>query len=109
MEIFQKIAVIPETTDQLLEVVLDGRPFILRILWNERFGYFSLSVLDADELPIVQNVKMVKNYPLIGRYSDIRLPAGDLFFLQENGKTLRPEYSELGVTHSLYYYKPESA
>ncbi|MGL6011263.1 MAG: phage baseplate plug family protein [Shewanella oncorhynchi] len=105
--IVERIPVLSETSDQLIEVVLDDRPFILRVMWNERCGYFSLSVLEADSTPIVQNIKMVKNFPLVKRFADSRLPTGDLYFIQENGKTIRPEYSELGESYALYYYVPD--
>lgn len=104
---FLKITTLTETSDQLLSLTLDSRPFILRIIWNERFGYFSLSILGADETPIVQNVKMVKNYPLVKRFSDIRLPKGDLYLIQDNGTTDRPNYEELGLSYNLYYFEPD--
>lgn len=107
MSLIQKIPLQPETTDQLVGVELVGNPYIIRVLWNERFGYFSLSVLTADESPILTNIKMVKNYPLIGRYKDIRLPFGDLYFVQENGSATRPGYSDLAVNFGLYYYEAD--
>lgn len=107
MALIQKIPLQPETTDQLVSVELDGNPYILRVLWNERFGYFSLSVSAADETPILTNVKMVKNFPLIGRFRDTMLPAGDLYFVQEKGFAERAAYSDLAVTFGLYYYKPD--
>ena len=108
MTTIQKIPLQPETTDQLVSVELDGNPYVLRVLWNERFGYFSLSVLTADEQPILTNVKMVKNYPLIGRFKDTRLPFGDLYFVQEKGSVERPGYSDLAVSCNLYYYEPDA-
>lgn len=107
MSLIQKIPLQPNTTDQLVSVELDGNPYIMRVLWNERFGYFSLSVLTADEQPILTNVKMVKNFPLIGRFQNTLLPAGDLYFVQEKGNAARPGYSDLAVTFSLYYYEPD--
>lgn len=107
MALIQKIPLQPETTDQLVSVELDGNPYILRVLWNERFGYFSLSVSAADETPILTNVKMVKNFPLIGRFRDTLLPAGDLYFVQEKGLAERAAYSDLAVTFALYYYEPD--
>lgn len=107
MALIQKIPLQPETTDQLVSVELDGNPYILRVLWNERFGYFSLSVSAADETPILTNVKMVKNFPLIGRFRDTLLPAGDLYFVQEKGTSERAAYSDLGTTFGLYYYEPD--
>jgi len=107
MALIQKIPLQPETTDQLVSVELDGNPYILRVLWNERFGYFSLSVSAADETPILTNVKMVKNFPLIGRFRHTMLPAGDLYFVQEKGFAERAAYSDLAVTFGLYYYEPD--
>lgn len=107
MSLIQKIPLQPNTTDQLVRVELDGNPYILRVLWNERFGYFSLSVLAADETPIVTNVKMVKNFPLIGRFKNTLLPAGDFYFIQEKGNADRAAYTDLGVNFGLYYYEPD--
>ena len=108
MALIQKIPLQPETTDQLVSVELDGNPYILRVLWNERFGYFSLSVSAADETPILRNVKMVKNYPLIGRYKNTLLPAGDLYFVQEKGNADRAAYADLAVNFGLYYYEADT-
>lgn len=108
MSLIQKIPLQPNTTDQLVSVELDGNPYILRVLWNERFGYFSLSVLTADESVILENIKMVKNYPLIGRFKDVRLPFGELYFIQEKGNAARPGYSDLAVNFGLYYYEADA-
>lgn len=107
MALIQKIPLQPETTDQLVSVELDGNPYILRVLWNERFGYFSLSVSAADETPILMNVKMVKNFPLIRRFQNALLPAGDLYFVQENGFADRATYSDLATNFGLYYREPD--
>lgn len=103
-----KIPLLPETSDQKLTVTLGGNPYILRVLWNERFGYFSLSVNTSDDVPILTNIKMVKNYPLIGRYKNTLLPFGDIYFIQESGTNARPLYEDLGVRCNLYYYEPDA-
>lgn len=108
MALIQKIPLQAETTDQLVSVELDGNPYILRVLWNERFGYFSLSVNAADDTPILTNIKMVKNYPLIGRFKSDLLPAGDIYFVQEKGNVDRPGYSDLAVNFGLYYYEADA-
>lgn len=108
MALIQKIPLQAETTDQLVSIELDGNPYILRVLWNERFGYFSLSVNAADDTPILTNIKMVKNYPLIGRFKSDLLPAGDIYFVQEKGNADRPGYSDLAVNFGLYYYEADA-
>lgn len=108
MATYLKIPLLAETTDQLVYVELDGNPYVLRVLWNERFGYFSLSVLEADLTPILTNIKMVKNYPLTRRFKDLRLPFGSFFFVQEKGNTTRPGYSDLATNFNLYYIEADT-
>lgn len=108
MATFLKIPLLAETSDQLVYVELDGNPYIIRVLWNERFGYFSLSISEADQTPILVNIKMVKNFPLTRRFQDLRLPFGSLFFVQEKGTADRPGYSDLATNCNLYYIEPDA-
>lgn len=107
MALIQKIQVSPETTDQTFSIELGGNPYRMRVLWNERFGYFALSINTMDDQPILTNIKMVKNYNLTGRFKDIRLPYGSIYFVQEKGNNDRPLYEDLGVNCNLYYYEPD--
>lgn len=106
--IVQKIPLLAQTSDQVLSIDLGGNPYILRVVWNERFGYFSLSVSESDETPILINVKMVKNYPLTAKFKDTRLPFGGLFFIQEKGNSENPTYDDLAVNCNLYYIEPDA-
>jgi len=106
--ILTEIPLLPDTTDQLLDVVLSDNPYTLRVLWNERGGYFSLSVYERDGLVILENIKMVKNYPLIGRLKDVRLPIGELFFIDNKNKNERPIYESIGTgDYSFVYFVPD--
>ena len=106
--IFSEIPLLPDTTDQLLDVVLSGNPYTLRVLWNEIGGYFSLSVYEREGVVILDNVKMVKNYPLIGRFKDARLPIGELFFIDNKNKNERALYASIGTgDYSLVYFVPD--
>ena len=102
-----KIPIQADLSDQTLNVELDGSPYILRVLWNERFGYFSFSMAGSDGLPILTNLKMVKNYPLIGRFKNDLLPSGEIYFVQEVGDEVRPTYDCLATNCNLYYYQPD--
>lgn len=98
-----KIPLLPETSDQTVTIELSGNPYILRVMWNELGGYFSLSVNEVDDTPILTNIKMVKNYSLTSKYKNTKLPAGSFYFLQERSGIQRPGYSDLGVNFNLYY------
>lgn len=105
MTLLQRIPLTPELTDQTLTIELDGNPYELRVLWNERFGYFTLSVTTIDGDPILTNVKMVKNYPLTVRYKNTLLPFGSFYFVQEKGKSDKAAYEDLGTNYGLYYFE----
>lgn len=89
--------------DQTLDIELDNVPYTLRVLYNERFGYFSLTVSEKDGDVILSNIKMVNNYPLVKRYQKLVMK-GDLYFIHKGGKTTRPTLDEIGIEYGLYYY-----
>lgn len=66
-------------------VVLDGRVFNVSIAWNDRQKSWTMSLADSDEDPIISGVAIVKNYPLLAQYADVRLPAGDFVAIDESG------------------------
>jgi len=106
--ILEEIPLLPDTTDQLVDVVLSDNPYTLRVLWNETFGYFSLSVFEREGAVIVENIKMVKNYPLIRRFKDTRLPVGELYFIDNKNKNPRALYTSIGTNdYSLMYFVPD--
>jgi len=106
--ILAEIPLLADTTDQLVDVVLSDNPYTLRILWNEKYGYFSLSIYARDGAVILENIKMVKNYPLISRFKNTLLPVGDLYFIDNKNKHSRALYESVGTgDYSLVYYVPD--
>jgi len=105
--ILQEIPLLAGSADQSLDVTLDNVPYTLRVLWNERFGYWSLSIAYRDGEDILTNIKMVNNWPLVKRFQRLDM-AGELFFLHKAGKTYRPTYDDVGNEYGLYYYDPET-
>lgn len=93
--------------DQTLNITLDNIPYTLRILYNQRFNYFSLSINEKDDGAILSNIKMVINFPLVGRYRRLRMK-GDLYFVHKGGKTPRPTLEDIGGIYGLYYYDAEA-
>lgn len=107
MALIQKIPLNADTADQTVSIELGGNPYILRVMWNERFGYFSLSVNTIDNLPILTNIKMVKNYPLTAKFKNTLLPFGSFYFIEDRGFKPRALYEDLAVNYNLYYYEPD--
>lgn len=108
MTILQEIPLISNSADQTLDVTLNDIPYTFRVLWNERGGYWSLSISYRDGEAILTNIKMVNNWPLVKRFQRLDMP-GELFFLHKAGKTYRPTYDDVGNEYGLYYYDQEIA
>lgn len=101
--IFLEIPLLPETADQTLDVTIDSIAYTIRVLYNVRFKYFSISIGEKNSSVILQNIKMVCNFPLVKRFG--RLPmAGDLFVLSRNNNDELITFESLQAEHALYYF-----
>lgn len=107
MTILQEIPLIAGSADQTLDITIADQPLTLRVLWNERFDYWSLSVSYRDGEALLTNIKMVNNWPLTGKFQRLGL-AGDFYFVHKAGKTYRPTYDDVGGEYGLFYYDPET-
>ena len=54
-------------SDQYITEVFDGTPVILRFKWNARFEFWSVSIYDRQSNPLLMGVKLVRDFPLLGR------------------------------------------
>jgi len=103
-----QIPLLSQTVDQTCNIEINNEPYTLRVLWNENHSYFSLSISEVDGLPILQNIKMVNDYPLIGRFKALPIN-GDFYFTRKDGNTSTPAFDDLGTAFGLFYYDAEDA
>ena len=94
-------------TEQVFNVVLSEETFTLKVLWNDEGEYFSLSIYTIAEKTLVENIKMVPNYPLTKRYKIEEMPKGEFFLIREFGKGQKPGYDELGDVFKLIFVEDE--
>ena len=107
--ILEEIPLLAGEQDQISSITIADVTYTLRMLWNERFGYWSLSLLDDFGDAILTNIKCVNNYPLVSRYQKTTFD-GDLFFIHRGGKTYRPTFDDVGNnTYGLFYYDQQEA
>jgi hypothetical protein len=91
---------------------LDGRDYVLRLSYNEREERFYLSILDEEETPLVEGLKLIPNWPLLRHYRyDPRLPPGELMATDLTGNLTPPTIDELGEGRrvELSYFSTETA
>jgi hypothetical protein len=105
--ILELIPLIAGQADQKADITVANQPFTIRVLWNTRFEYFSLTISNRSGAPILSNIKMVSTYPLVQRFKLFTF-TGDFYFLSKSNSGLRPTFDDLGNDYNLYYYDPET-
>jgi hypothetical protein len=91
------IPTIPGAAYHSFKTRLQGRDFIFRLSFNEREERWYLSLLDEEETPLLQSVKLLANWPLLRHYRfDPRLPPGELMAIDPTGNGDPPTLDELG-------------
>lgn len=99
---YLEVPLIAGLPDQQLDITLEGEPLSLQVIWNERFGYWSLSVYRRTGEAIIVGVKMVKDFPLLQQTKPHSPPGEFIFFDNASGKS-RPDFYSVGGDHQLIY------
>lgn len=108
MTILFEIPLIAQSSDQILDITINEVPYTIRVLWNERFQYFALSISEKGGEQILDNVKMIPYFPLVGAYRLLPFK-GDIYFIHKGGKQYRPTYDDIGVNaYGLFYFDSET-
>lgn len=82
---------------------LEGRAFGFEFRWNGRAGRWVFSVYDADGTLLLAGRHLVLGYPLLARFADPRLPAGELVAVDTTGTGVPPGLADLGGRVQLLY------
>lgn len=85
------------------EIDLDGRTFGFEFLWNGRSGAWYFTVSDAVGTVLLAGRKVVLGFPLLNRFRDPRLPAGDLGAIDTSGQDLEAGLNDLGKRVKILY------
>lgn len=90
---------IPTATDPFYSQVtdFDGIDYLLEFRYNQRENawYFDISL--ADETKLFSGIKVEIGANLLGRFSDIRLPQGQLFAVASGNDESTAGLLELGI------------
>jgi hypothetical protein len=87
----------------LFEVDLDGKAYGFELRWNERAAGWFLHLSDATGTRLVSGIRLVPGWPLLRRWQDARMPAGELEVLDTSGQSLEPTYGDLGTRVLMLY------
>lgn len=86
------------------EVTLDNVSYILDFIWNERTEQWALNLLQSDETPIAEGIKLVLEYELFDVFKTLpNMPPGELFCVDNTGEETKITRNNLGDTVELVY------
>lgn len=94
-----------EDPDYSYSISLQGQSYTIRITYNERCKLYFLSLLNADDNPVVQGMALVPNYPIMEDYPTY--PLTGFFWLQEKAEIISEPYKvypdKIDQYYDLYY------
>lgn len=97
-----RIPIMTGEPSQQLDTSLNDFPVSMRVKWNERFNFWSLDINDRESTPILLNIRLVTNFPLIKKFALSQFE-GELILVQMSGLPIDPDINALGNTHQLIY------
>lgn len=75
----------------------------IRLVWNIRSGFWTMSVIDANENHVA-GIKLVPNYLLLRHHRALLPVPGDLILIRENPYAQEfPTFENLGSAFNLYF------
>jgi hypothetical protein len=99
---------IPTRTDlphYSIEVELDQQSFTLEFRWNDRAEGWFMDVSDVNGVRLLNGRRVCVDLPLLARFRDPALPAGELLAVDTAGTNEDPGIADLGARVKLLYYE----
>lgn len=72
----------PDANDIVVSTTIEGKRYKLRILWNPQ-GFWTFSIWDINKNPIIDNLKVVPNFPLTINKHCFAIPKGEFVVVAE--------------------------
>lgn len=91
---------IPAYTEQL---DLEGTRYFMRFKFNSRVDRWFMDLLDENQSEILNGIKIIVDFDLLGRFKDERLPPGLLYAVDESGNENQPDRLNFSNDVTLLY------
>ena len=94
----------PSSPNYRVGVTLAGEQFILDVRWNTRESAWYLDVLQEDETPIRQGLKITLGLPIGGHVADAAWPGGYFYALDTERTGVDAGLDDMGERVQLYWF-----
>lgn len=73
-----------DANDIVVSASIDGVQLMLRFTWNRVGGFWTMHIWDKDENPILCNIRMTPNFPLLfNKHCFAGVPEGEFILLSK--------------------------
>lgn len=103
----QRLPLIPGEPHYRFSTELSGIPFVVEVRWNQREEAWYMTVLDANESPVLSGVKLVLGALLGARSADPRKPPGAFVVADLSGTGRDATLDDLGTRVVVSFFSNE--
>lgn len=95
---------VPDLNDSVGYVTFEDKGYYIRFLYNPSFDYWTFGLYDTALVPIIPEIKIVPNTPLLHYYKYTDLPPGWFVCVSSQDRVGRKDFVE---NHATFGYMPE--
>lgn len=92
-----EIPVNPALSSQIMTIPLEGVRYRLRVYYSFRMSIWLMDLFTDRESDILLGIKLVPDWPLIGRFKVDNQPPGDFYAVDTSGQGLPPGRDDFGT------------
>lgn len=98
---------VPDTASSEQTITLSKRSYTIRFDYNQRFDFWTFSLFDSEENPIIRGEKLMPSKEYLDRYSKTDLVDGYFFTQSMDTSQITRENFGINKTHTLTFITKE--
>lgn len=97
-----------DANDILTTATLDGTQYKIRMLYNDKGGFWTMSLRTTDNSSLLESVKCVPDYPLLVPYHQPGIPPGELMIVTMDSTIQTVSRSDFANSKTILCYITEA-
>lgn len=93
----------PNLKNDTFNCTLDKLEYIFYLKYNTKYDYYTWSLYKKDNTPLIQGQKLISNYCLNYRFTNLDLPKGRLIGINISNDGKEANQTNLGKVFKLVY------
>lgn len=83
-----------DANDIVVSVNLDDKAYKIRFCWNSIGAFWALQLWNSDKEPLLCNLKLVPNFPILMNHHRPGIPAGEFLVITNDKKLTRQSFAD---------------